>query len=181
MPEQGEEPCGNYQSESARSSRRPAGPAGAAGAAAKTTTTGPEVVSGSAHGKAAIANVTPVPLTLAGVVATTDGAAGEGRGRDLPRGGRADRRLTTPSGGFLRRFRKVFVALSRHFRAGPAGKPAGPARGRCLAGVHLSQMHALTERSTRLTLGERPVPLGQEILLHILNFLLSQRVLCVLL
>jgi hypothetical protein len=27
--------------------------------------TGPEVVSGSAHGKAAIANVTPIPLTLA--------------------------------------------------------------------------------------------------------------------
>jgi len=38
-----------------------------AGAAAKTTTTGPEVVTGSAHGKAASANVTPVPLTLAGV------------------------------------------------------------------------------------------------------------------
>jgi hypothetical protein len=48
-----------------------AGPAGPAGPAAKTVT-GPEVVSGSAHGKAAIANVTPIPLTLAGVVATTD-------------------------------------------------------------------------------------------------------------
>jgi hypothetical protein len=55
---------------SAASPARPAGPA------AKTTTTGPEVVSGSAHGKAAI-------------------------------GGRAHRRPTTPSGGFLRSFRKV--------------------------------------------------------------------------
>jgi hypothetical protein len=49
----------------------PAGPAGSAGPAAKTVT-GPEVVSGSALGKATIANVTPIPLTLAGVVATTD-------------------------------------------------------------------------------------------------------------
>jgi hypothetical protein len=48
-----------------------ASPAGLAGPAAKTVT-GPEVVSGSAHGKAAIANVTHIPLTLAGVVATTD-------------------------------------------------------------------------------------------------------------
>ena len=42
-----------------------------ASTAAKTMT-GPEVVSGSAHGAAAIANVTPIPLTLAGLVATTD-------------------------------------------------------------------------------------------------------------
>jgi hypothetical protein len=42
-----------------------------ASAAAKTMT-GPEVISGAAHGKAALANVTPIPLTFAGVVATTD-------------------------------------------------------------------------------------------------------------
>ena len=42
-----------------------------ASTAAKTMT-GPEVISGSAHGKAALANVTPLPLTLAGLVATTE-------------------------------------------------------------------------------------------------------------
>jgi hypothetical protein len=42
-----------------------------ASAAAKTMT-GPEVITGSAHGKAALANVTPLPLTLAGLVATTE-------------------------------------------------------------------------------------------------------------
>jgi hypothetical protein len=42
-----------------------------AGTAAKTMT-GPEAITGSAHGAAAIANVTPIPLTLAGVVETTD-------------------------------------------------------------------------------------------------------------
>jgi hypothetical protein len=47
------------------------GPAFASTAAAKTMT-GPEVISGAAYGKAAIANVTPIPLTLAGLVATTD-------------------------------------------------------------------------------------------------------------
>jgi hypothetical protein len=46
------------------------GPAFASTAA--KTMTGPEVVSGSAHGAAAIANVTPMPLTLSGVVGTTD-------------------------------------------------------------------------------------------------------------
>jgi hypothetical protein len=46
------------------------GPAFASSAA--KTMTGPEAVSGAAHGKAAVANVTPLPLTLAGVVATTD-------------------------------------------------------------------------------------------------------------
>ena len=42
-----------------------------ASTAAKTMT-GPEVITGSAHGKAALANVTPLPLTLAGLVATTE-------------------------------------------------------------------------------------------------------------
>lgn len=46
------------------------GPAFASSAA--KTMTGPEVISGAAHGKAALANVTPIPLTFAGVVATTD-------------------------------------------------------------------------------------------------------------
>jgi hypothetical protein len=46
------------------------GPAFASTAA--KTMTGPEAISGSAHGKAAIANVTPLPLTLAGLVPTTD-------------------------------------------------------------------------------------------------------------
>jgi hypothetical protein len=51
------------------------GPAFASTAFASTaakTMTGPEVVSGSAHGAAAIANVTPLPLTLVGLVATTE-------------------------------------------------------------------------------------------------------------
>ena len=47
------------------------GPAFASTAAAKTMT-GPEAITGSAHGAAAIKNVTPIPLTLAGVVPTTD-------------------------------------------------------------------------------------------------------------
>jgi hypothetical protein len=40
--------------------------------AAAKTTTGPEVVQGAVHGKAANANVTRIPLTLHGVVNTTD-------------------------------------------------------------------------------------------------------------
>jgi hypothetical protein len=67
-----------------------ASPAGPAGPAAKTT--GPEVVSGSAHGKAAIANVTPIPLTLAGVVATTD------HGFTLGPGGGNTHTLSTAAG-----------------------------------------------------------------------------------
>jgi hypothetical protein len=42
-----------------------------AGPAAKAVT-GPEAISGAVHGKAAIANVTHIPLTFAGVVATKD-------------------------------------------------------------------------------------------------------------
>lgn len=37
-----------------------------------TSVTGPEVVSGVVHGKAAIANTTHIPLRLTGVVRTTD-------------------------------------------------------------------------------------------------------------
>jgi hypothetical protein len=37
-----------------------------------TSVTGPEVVSGVVHGKAALANTPHIPLTLIGVVATTD-------------------------------------------------------------------------------------------------------------
>jgi hypothetical protein len=68
-----------------------ASPAGPAGPAAKMMT-GPEAISGSAHGKAAIANVTPIPLTLAGVVATTD------HGFSLGPGGGNTHTLTTPAG-----------------------------------------------------------------------------------
>jgi hypothetical protein len=39
---------------------------------AHASVTGPEVISGAVHGKAAIANTTHIPLRLAGVVATTD-------------------------------------------------------------------------------------------------------------
>jgi hypothetical protein len=66
------------------------GPAFASSAA--KTMTGPEVVSGAAHGKAAVANVTPLPLTLAGVVATTD------HGFTLGPGGGNTHTLSTPAG-----------------------------------------------------------------------------------
>ena len=62
-----------------------------ASTAAKTMT-GPEAISGSAHGKAALANVTPIPLTLAGVVATTD------HGFTLGPGGGNTHTLATPAG-----------------------------------------------------------------------------------
>ena len=62
-----------------------------ASTAAKTMT-GPEAISGSAHGAAAIANVTPIPLTLAGVVATTD------HGFVLGNGNSNTHTLTTPAG-----------------------------------------------------------------------------------
>ncbi|HEX4092642.1 MAG TPA: hypothetical protein VHZ33_28310 [Trebonia sp.] len=65
--------------------------AGAAGAAAKTMT-GPEVVAGSVHGAAAIANVTHIPLTLTGVVASTD------RGFTLGPGGGTEHTLATANG-----------------------------------------------------------------------------------
>jgi len=59
---------------------------------AHTSVTGPEVVSGQVHGKAAIANVTHIPLTIAGVVPTTD------RGFVLGNGGGNTHTLTTPAG-----------------------------------------------------------------------------------
>jgi hypothetical protein len=62
-----------------------------ASTAAKTMT-GPEVITGSAHGAAALANVTPMPLTMAGVVATTD------RGFTLGPGGGNTHTLSTPAG-----------------------------------------------------------------------------------
>ncbi len=43
-----------------------------AASSATSSVTGPEVVSGVVHGKAAIANTPSIPLTLSGVVATTD-------------------------------------------------------------------------------------------------------------
>jgi hypothetical protein len=66
------------------------GPAFASTAA--KTMTGPEAITGAAHGKAAIANVTPIPLTLAGVVATTD------HGFSLGPGGGNTHTLSTPVG-----------------------------------------------------------------------------------
>ncbi len=66
------------------------GPAFASAAAARTT--GPEVISGSAHGAAAIANVTPIPLTLSGVVGTTD------HGFSLGPGGGNTHTLSTRAG-----------------------------------------------------------------------------------
>jgi hypothetical protein len=59
---------------------------------AAKTMTGPEAITGSAHGKAALANVTPIPLTLAGVVATTD------HGFSLGPGGGNTHTLATPAG-----------------------------------------------------------------------------------
>ena len=59
---------------------------------AAKTVTGPEAITGAAYGKAAIANVTPMPLTFAGVVATTD------RGFTLGNGGGNTHTLTTPAG-----------------------------------------------------------------------------------
>jgi len=67
------------------------GPAFASPAA--KTVTGPEAISGAAHGKAAIANVTPMPLTFAGVVPTTDRGFVLGGG-----GGGNTHTLTTPAG-----------------------------------------------------------------------------------
>ncbi len=54
--------------------------------------TGPEAISGAVFGKAAIANVTKIPLTFAGVVATTD------RGFALGPGGGNTHTLATPAG-----------------------------------------------------------------------------------
>jgi hypothetical protein len=59
---------------------------------AAKTVTGPEAISGAAYGKAAIANVTPIPLTFAGVVPTTD------RGFKLGNGGGNTHTLATPVG-----------------------------------------------------------------------------------
>jgi hypothetical protein len=47
-------------------------PAALAGTHAAASVTGPEVLSGSVHGQAALANSPHIPLTLQGVVATTD-------------------------------------------------------------------------------------------------------------
>ena len=64
-----------------------------ASSAAHTSVTGPEVVSGAVHGKAAIANTTHIPLRLTGVVATTD------RGFVLGNGpSNAEHTLTTRAG-----------------------------------------------------------------------------------
>jgi hypothetical protein len=54
--------------------------------------TGPEAITGAVYGMAAIANVTHIPLTLAGVVATTD------RGFTLGTGGGNTHTLATPVG-----------------------------------------------------------------------------------
>jgi hypothetical protein len=59
---------------------------------AAKTVTGPEAITGSAFGKAAIANVTPLPLTFSGVVATTD------HGFTLGTGTSNTHTLTTPVG-----------------------------------------------------------------------------------
>ena len=64
-----------------------------ASSAAHTSVTGPEVVSGAVHGKAAIAETTHIPLRLSGVVATTD------RGFVLGNGpSNADHTLSTRAG-----------------------------------------------------------------------------------
>jgi hypothetical protein len=60
--------------------------------AAHTSVTGPEVVSGHAHGKNAVAESTHIPLALTGVVKTTD------RGFVLGSGGGNTHTLTTPAG-----------------------------------------------------------------------------------
>ena len=59
---------------------------------AAKTVTGPEAITGAVYGKAAIANVTHIPLTFAGVVATTD------RGFVLGGGNANTHTLTTPVG-----------------------------------------------------------------------------------
>jgi hypothetical protein len=59
---------------------------------AAKTMTGPEVITGSAHGAAAIANVTPMPLTFNGEVATTD------KGFTLGGGNANTHTLSTPVG-----------------------------------------------------------------------------------
>jgi hypothetical protein len=59
---------------------------------AAKTMTGPEAISGAAYGKAAIANVAPIPLTFAGLVPTTD------RGFTLGGGNSNTHTLTTPVG-----------------------------------------------------------------------------------
>jgi hypothetical protein len=63
-----------------------------ASASSSASVSGPEVVSGAVHGKAALANVTHIPLTLAGVVGTTD------RGFALGPGGGNTHSLATPAG-----------------------------------------------------------------------------------
>jgi hypothetical protein len=64
-----------------------------ASSAAHTSVTGPEVVSGAVHGKAAIANNTHIPLHLSGVVVSTD------RSFVLSGGpSNAEHTLTTPVG-----------------------------------------------------------------------------------
>jgi hypothetical protein len=64
---------------------------------AHTSVTGPEVVAGVVHGKAAIANTTHIPLTLSGVVRTTD------RGFVLSPGGNpnSDHTLKTTAGKLI--------------------------------------------------------------------------------
>jgi hypothetical protein len=62
-----------------------------AGTAARTVT-GPEAITGAAYGRAAIANITHIPLTFAGVVATTD------RGFALGNGNGSTHTLATPAG-----------------------------------------------------------------------------------
>ena len=56
------------------------------------TMTGPEAITGAAYGAAAIANVTPIPLTFAGLVPTTD------HGFTLGPGGGNTHTLSTPAG-----------------------------------------------------------------------------------
>lgn len=59
---------------------------------ASSPVTGPESITGTVYGKAAIANVPHIPLTFEGVVATTD------RGFVLGNGGGNTHTLTTPAG-----------------------------------------------------------------------------------
>jgi hypothetical protein len=63
-----------------------------ASAGAHRSVTGPEVVSGEVHGKAAIVSTPHIPLTLTGVVATTD------RRFVLGNGGGNTHTLATPAG-----------------------------------------------------------------------------------
>lgn len=78
-----------------------------ASAGAHTSVTGPEVVSGEVHGKAAIASTTHIPLTLAGVVATTD------RGFVLGNGSSNTHTLATAAGNLtVRGTSKQYVTQS---------------------------------------------------------------------